>query len=145
MTPKFRAWHKLHGEMREVYGITFNNEQKITSLLINGFQPGERSEFFWYQAMDETDKYDMGMKFEDLFVLLQNTGCRDKNGVEIYEGDIIKEDIEKGEPPIIVSVVWEKGAFYGKERKHEPEYIIQDFLNGEVIGNIYENPKLLED
>lgn len=80
----------------------------------------------------------------DNIVLMQYTGLKDKRGVEIYEGDIIREDVEKGGPPIIVSVVWEEGAFYGKERTHNPEYIAKEFLNGKVIGNIYENPELLE-
>lgn len=77
-------------------------------------------------------------------ILMQSTELKDRNGVEVYEGDIISELVEIDGPPIIVSVVWKDGAFYGKEVKYEPEYTIQDFLNGEVIGNIYESPELLE-
>lgn len=91
--------------------------------------------------VDTSKNYD----FDEDLILMQYTGLKDINGVEIYEGDIIREDIEKGGPPIIVSVVWEDGAFYGKERTHNPEYIAKEFLNGKVIGNIYENPELLED
>ena len=151
MTPKFRAWHKLHGEMREVYGITFNNEQKITSLLINGFQPGERSEFFWYQAMDETDKYDMSMKFEDLFVLLQYTGCRDKNGVDIYEGDYLSLIIFEANTEFKGEVVFSEGSFCVaiQIKGHDYKVPLHETTEGdslvEVLGNIYENPKLLED
>lgn len=114
---KFRAWEKNLKEIISVDSINFE------AGLIN-------MELAW-------------RTFEEI-ELMQYTGMKDKNGVEVYDGDIIREDIEKGGPPIIVSVVWEDGAFYGKERTHDPEYLLKEFLNGEVIGNIYENPELLE-
>ena len=75
------------------------------------------------------------------FVLMQYTGIKDTNGVEIYEGDIVK-------------------CGYGRENTEVIEYINGGFgYNGntwdywedewghekmEVIGNIYENPELIK-
>mgnify|MGYP001233689767 FL=1 len=77
-------------------------------------------------------------------ILMQYTGLKDKNGKEIYEGDIIRESDGDG-GYIYAKVVYYKDGFMGKEKGFEPEYPISDFKNEtEVIGNIYENPELLE-
>jgi len=97
--------------------------------------------------------------------LMQYTGLKDKNGVEIYEGDIVKNhwhnvlgkdigsiwevkfgeydnsDLEWGSPGL---------GFYCESpteyRQNTPTEIPTDEDNGiEVIGNIYENPELLDD
>ena len=68
----------------------------------------------------------------------QYTGLKDKNGKEIYEGDIILySDIV--EPKI---VEFRKGVFCYK--MHEKAYHIFDETQCNIIGNIYENPKLLK-
>ena len=72
---------------------------------------------------------------------MPSTGLKDKKGLEIYEGDIVGEKNADNEE-IVVEVVWRKGAFYGKEKGFEPEYLVVDFLEGEVIGNRYENKEL---
>lgn len=73
----------------------------------------------------------------DRFTLMQYTGLKDKNGKEIYEGDIYKYDVGDGEPEI--GVFESIHDFYFSElRRYRVE-------QGEIIGNIYENPNLLED
>lgn len=69
----------------------------------------------------------------------QSTGLKDKNGKEIYEGDIVKR-VEDGGFDIVGVVEWsEKAARFWVKRYYYP--------NGkkwEVIGNIHENPELLK-
>lgn len=73
----------------------------------------------------------------------QYTGLKDKNGVEIYEGDIVKIQ------GYIYEVIFERGCFmlYGIPHNdiNGEKLIIVRFIDSmEVIGNIYENPELLE-
>lgn len=80
-------------------------------------------------------------------VLMQYTGLKDKNGKEIYEGDIVKliADSCRGDkfkPFIAGYVSFRSGSFYitdnAVSRFRWEDYIV------EVIGNIYENPELLD-
>lgn len=132
---KFRAWDKRTKRLYQVQALQFyGTNNTVDACWTNGV------DFDGESTLGEPELNNLHN-----LELMQYTGMKDVKGVEIYEGDIIREDIEKGGPPIVVSVVWEDGAFYGKERTHNPEYLIKEFLNGKVIGNIYENPDLLED
>jgi len=76
--------------------------------------------------------------------LMQYTGLKDKNGREIYEGDIVKG---AGKNPIIYIVEWLDSyggfAFVDKEKAIPAYEFLVNFC--EVIGNIYENPELLKE
>jgi uncharacterized phage protein (TIGR01671 family) len=92
----------------------------------------------------------------DAFTVMQYTGLKDKNGVEIYEGDYINYG---GDEPDIGEVRWvEEGVQWegcGKYYPHfwaihyeiapddwgRPTYPLEE--GGEVVGNIFENPELV--
>ncbi len=74
-------------------------------------------------------------------VLMQYTGLKDKNGLDIYEGDIIKGDHCDGGGSIKDGVVEFNSAAWAIKGI---SYLLRSFTDLEVIGNIYENPKLIE-
>jgi len=80
----------------------------------------------------------------------QFTGLLDKNGKEIYEGDVYRNPNSIG----TTKVIFKDGAFMGQYISHEKDLRNTDIYDAysafpinpwcEVIGNIYENPELLE-
>lgn len=104
-----------------------------------------------YINWDEDDwgrTADTWMDVEDPeFCLMQYTGLKDKNGTEIYEGDVVRhstswlytEEDEKHMADVEVITVEIPDIYY------RIEFSGYDFdRGGEVIGNIHENPELLE-
>lgn len=135
MKHKFRAWDRTTNQMRDCYGFNdMEQEVYVCSVADDEFNGRPKTVHALKRSFDEV-------------VLMKSTGLKDKNGLEIFEGDIISELSEQGEDwanHILAEVVWHKVGFYGKEKGHEPEYPITEFVKGEVIGNVWENPELLE-
>lgn len=72
--------------------------------------------------------------------LMQYTGLKDRNGREIYEGDVLEYyGTKRGRMKPITVVEWlqnNKRAYHG--------YVLGNPINYEIIGNIHENPELLK-
>ena len=133
MIHKFRAWHIHRQIMCEVIRIDF--EQEIVTLDLET----DDDEYYWM----ETD-----WNFSDVEIM-QYTGCRDKNGIEIYEGDVIKDKYDK-----IWLVQWYVGAFVITNKIPDSDgqtstyshfsNVSNHHFYFEVIGNVYQDPELLE-
>lgn len=125
--PKFRAWDKISKKMFPV-GIIDYTIHSIYIKQPNGF----------YSERDF-----------DRVELMQFTGLKDKNGKEIYEGDIVRfydyyneytKSVVFIESSAGFGVEWSKNFSMSFDGVSEYYELINYF---EVIGNIYENPELL--
>lgn len=76
------------------------------------------------------------------FVYMQYTGLKDNNGIEIYEGDIMRSRNWRTREHYHRTVKYFGGQFIYKPNLG----VLYDHIpSGEVVGNIYENPELLEE
>ena len=120
---KVRAWYKPYKQMCQVESLRFDGNGVYTAVLI------------------EESFYDRRIVEADEIVVEQFTGLKDKNGTEIYEGDILIDDT--GEPIEYWVVKFSEGGFIGEcAGVAEPLF---ELANLEVIGNIHENSELVEE
>lgn len=128
MIPNFRAWLKKEKEMIDV------------------------DEIHWYRGKFEF--IGDGITFQRLaneVELMQSTGLKDKNGKEIFEGDVVQYQNTKVPSADSKGVIryFDNWAMFGIDIEHnEPRALffngLADHISLEAVGNIYENPELLE-
>ena len=142
MVPKFRAWDKENDRM-----IYPSNDDVYFNLTDDGISIEDLA----------LEPYDGVFPLLDS-VLMQSTGLKDKNGVEIFDGDLVKkfsninkftddfaEDIE---PIYVITSIVRDGACFKTTFKGVPSFVLDQnsmsmVEHMEVVGNIYENPELL--
>lgn len=89
--------------------------------------------------------YDLDIGKERSWPLMQFTGLHDRNGKEIYEGDVVRVAPAQGLYTGLMEVFWnEDGCWEPFVYPNDPTCGYKDHRGAEVIGNIYENPELLE-
>lgn len=112
---------------------------------------------FWYTDAKgfEWGMFAVYLKYPERYVIQQSTGLLDRNGKEIYEGDILlvgeMEELREDNDAKEYEVKWYGNdgypsfdlADWGGEANGLSEIASGDVWNCEVIGNIYENPEFL--
>nr|DAX46958.1 MAG TPA: YopX protein [Caudoviricetes sp.] len=123
MIPKYRMWNRITSKLHRVDGLYFDNKE--------------------VQYIDEVGILRF-IKFENT-ILMQSTGLHDKNGKEVFVGDIIK--CTRGCPHEVYLEKEYGGTYIGGM----PAIYLKGIREGyawtgaeEILGNIYENPELLE-
>lgn len=136
MIPRYRAWISEADTMtNDLKGIDFENETVVLK------------KFYWedgFPVEEEVFEVEIGNA-----ILMQSTGLKDKNGKEIFEGDILacKTDDEV----INLNIFWdeEHALFMFESKKYNEQEPLAELVENntypfEIIGNVYENQELLE-
>ena len=125
---KFRAIYKPNGKTKDGY-LIFHQEIRADCLAV----------IFRHKDIE----YPFELPFlDDDWELMQYTGLKDKNGKEIYEGDICQVIATKH----IGLIKWDNAAYWMDEEIPMWELVLEEgFVKEiEIIGNIYENAELMK-
>jgi len=124
---KFKAWHIANKIMAEVGDINWTGKVHVS------YKKGPEKSGYFFGGNNVGDDWE-----KNEFILMQYTNLKDKNGKEIYEGDVLSKD------PFL-KVIFNDGGFgFYNPINSGADRLSQDRVSRlEVIGNIYENPELL--
>ena len=120
---KFRAWHNELGRMMSISDMWFN----VDSLGEIGLNDAVMNDYITV--------------YPDEIKLMQSTGLKDKNGKEIFEGDIVSIDTDEFD---LLFIKYESGIYWLMDDEECVEHLSDYYKYVSIVGNIYENPELLE-
>lgn len=126
MIPKFRAWDSSKKEMfTDTFAITESGQVVVVE----------------QESVASPPDY----VFVEHLVIMQSTGLVDKEGTEVFEGDILHHQIQT-EYTFIVKYDKDNARWYGDglSRTYRIDLMKHFMQYYKIIGNIYENPELLE-
>lgn len=149
---KFRVWDEYNEEYLDIskgmndglVGVTADGDNILF------LEDGQVQKYRVYDKAVYDDNGEEIFKKEDVYIVEQDTGLKDKNGRKIYEGDIVKlemwdDRLEKMVYIHTTGVIW--NTRYARfDTTHRD--VLSDELAGdcfEVVGNIHENPELVEE
>ncbi|MCV3173462.1 YopX family protein [Enterococcus faecium] len=137
MIPRFRAWDKKTETIQEIESISFKEKKLVI----------DQKSVTWFNS-----DY---IRNSDEVELMQSTGLKDKNGVEIFEGDVVSVSVRNGFDYLDNKVCIVKNSidYSGLVCSTVDEDLEYQIFNTElfeeytyeVIGNIWENSELLEE
>ena len=124
---KYRIWDKQRKIMCPVARISFGDDGAALTILV---EPAPSEDF--YRALVDGESG----------ILMQFTGLTDKNGKELYEGDIVQTYSSKMKNGVFQIKYLERG-FCMSQNEDDTSIDCPWFYEFEVIGNIYQNPELI--
>ncbi len=133
---KFRIWDSVHNRMiylKDCVSLGYSNEFDIYELYF------EENNLRCRGYDDFDDDFGGTIVNETELPIMQYTGLKDKNGVEVYEGDKVMLDYEWTKTNEIGIITWNKDTASFQIKGHIPSSSMKHLDRMKVIGNIYEN------
>lgn len=137
MITRYRAWDKKTETIQEIESISFKEKKLVI----------DQKSVAWFNS-------DYIRNFDEVEIM-QSTGLKDKNGVEIFEGDVVSVSVRNGfdyldnKVCVVKNSIGHSGLVCATVDEDLEYRIFNTELfeeyTYEVIGNIYENSELLED
>ena len=139
---RFRAWDKKNKRM------LYNTQEAYDGCCVE-YEKGNDVETCYVDCFSSFFPYDDNDKNEE-FIVEQCTGLKDKNGRLIYENDVVKITGDVMTMPLkymdcLFKVIWADIGFCFEMLNENDGLGFCECFEYEVIGNIHENPELLED
>lgn len=151
---KFRAWDKQGNKMVHSGDYWKPHDRVLTSGQVNVSSRGitvnvtHEDSSKDYCVGDDGRTYYYHWDYDKLYFqdveLMQYTGLKDKNGKEIYEGDVVEMTANK----TVMTIEFRDAGFCFCTRGMNPTPLYRNgigYCPCQVIGNIYENPELIKN
>lgn len=153
---KFRCWDKVQQQMHYddfiITSVGKIHKPFPSSLEMGTIQGNDDELAYRYLQFDQAENNDNSV------IVMQCTSKKDKNGKLIYEGDLLRVntgsrdtsgygvvEYEQSGCNFIVTGYLDNPSGYHPRKKGEFFQKLEEWLCTEIIGNIYENPELLEE